>query len=174
MAQHFSAASATELRALGALKLIVFDVDGVMTDGRFALNSTGEETKTFHTQDGFGMRRLLDHGIAVAVITGRDSGAVSARMRELGVEHVFQGCRDKAATIDTLLATLAIESQHAAAVGDDIPDLAMFDAVAVRIAVANAVAEVHRAAGWVTVKQGGHGAVREIADAVIAAREALQ
>lgn len=174
MPKHFADATAIELSTLGEIKLIVFDVDGVMTDGRFTLDSDGLETKTFHTQDGYGMRCLLDQGIAIAVITGRSSGAVSARMQELGVAHVFQGCRDKAATIASLLTSLSLDARHTAAVGDDVPDLAMFHAVATPIAVANAVPEVFDAANWVTKKPGGHGAVREIAEAVLNARATVQ
>ncbi|MFK8014055.1 MAG: KdsC family phosphatase [Gammaproteobacteria bacterium] len=170
MARTFALASNAELRTLGALQLIVFDVDGVMTDGRFTLDADGRESKTFNTQDGYGMRRLLDAGVVVAVITGRDSNAVTVRMQELGVQHVFQGCRDKSATIKQLLNQLECARGAAAAVGDDEPDLAMFSAVATRICVANAVTGVQASADWITEQRGGHGAVREIADIVLAAR----
>ena len=171
MAKTFDQATAEERRALAALQLIVFDVDGVMTDGRFTLDADGNESKTFNTQDGYGMRRLLDNGVAIAVITGRNSNAVTVRMQELGVQHVFQGCRNKSDTIQQLLTQLGIAPTVVAAVGDDEPDLAMFDAVATRVCVANAVASVQSAADWVTQQRGGFGAVREIADCVLAARQ---
>lgn len=159
-------------RRLAALRLIVFDVDGVFTDGRFTLDENGAESKTFHTQDGYGIRRLRESGFEIAVISGRDSGAVAARMRELDVEHVHQGCRDKRGTIDALARQLGVQREQILAVGDDVPDLALFEAAGVRVAVANAVHEVRTAADIVTARPGGHGAVREIADRVLAARAA--
>ncbi|MEM8984425.1 MAG: HAD-IIIA family hydrolase [Pseudomonadota bacterium] len=147
-----------------AIRLVVFDVDGVFTDGRITYDEDGRESKVFHTQDGFGIRRLQNSGCAIAVITGRRSGAVTARMQELGVHHVFQGCRDKLPVLETLLDTLGIAPTDAAFVGDDIPDLPPMQHVGMAIAVANAVPEVLAAADRVTTKTGGHGAVREVCD----------
>ncbi|MEO0614789.1 MAG: HAD hydrolase family protein [Pseudomonadota bacterium] len=158
--------------AAADIALIVFDVDGVMTDGKFTLDEAGNESKTFNTQDGFGIRRLIEAGINVAVITGRSSGAVTARTAELGIEQVFQGCRDKHAAITGLLSTLGVEHARAAAVGDDMPDLPMFEATGVAFAPANAVTAVASRADLITRRPGGDGAVREIADFIIAAREA--
>ena len=157
---------------LSSLQLVVFDVDGVMTDGRFSLDEKGMETKTFHTQDGYGLRMLLEAGLEIAIVTGRQSGAVSARMAELGITHVYQGARHKAAVLTQLLASVAIEPLQAAAVGDDVPDLDLFNGVGTGIAVANATTPVLAAAQWVTRRTGGHGAVREIADAILNARQA--
>lgn len=155
---------------LAALRLLVFDVDGVFTDGRFTLADNGVESKTFNTQDGYGIRRLREAGCEVAVISGRSSEAVAARMRELDVAHVHQGCRNKRDRVEAIAGELGIRREHILAVGDDIPDLALFESAGIRVAVANAVREVRAAADIVTSRPGGHGAVREIADRVLAAR----
>ena len=155
---------------LTELRLIAFDIDGVFTDGRFYLSDDGVETKAFNTQDGFGIRRLLSAGIAVAVISGRRSGAVEQRMAELGVEHVLLGTSDKVAAFDMLVWNLGITAEECAYVGDDIPDLALLGHVGYSIAVANAVAEVRESCEYTTMARGGFGAVREICDLVIAAR----
>ncbi|MEL7536009.1 MAG: HAD hydrolase family protein [Pseudomonadota bacterium] len=148
--------------------LVVFDVDGVFTDGRFTYDEDGRESKTFHTQDGYGIRRLLAAGREVGVITGRRSGAVSARMNELGVRHVIQGCRDKLSALIDMLDMLGVPPEHCAFVGDDIPDLASMQHVGLAIAVANAVADVRAAADIVTNASGGGGAVREVCDWLLA------
>ncbi|MEL7297375.1 MAG: HAD hydrolase family protein [Pseudomonadota bacterium] len=162
----------TALRKRAAnIRLAVFDVDGVLTDGRFLLDANGNELKSFNTQDGFGLRQLITSDIAVAIITGRSSGAVTHRTAELGIEHVFQGCRHKRETIDNLIESLALDESAVAAVGDDIPDLHMFAAAqGLRIAVANAVEPVKQAADVQTERSGGGGAVREIADFLLACR----
>ncbi len=152
------------------LRLIAFDVDGVFTDGRFYLSNDGVESKAFSTQDGFGIRRLLQAGIAVAVISGRSSRAVEHRMAELGVPHVIQGCKDKVAAFGELTASLGIAAGECAFVGDDIPDLPLLNKVGYPVAVANAVSEVRSACAYVTRAHGGSGAVREVCDAVLAAR----
>lgn len=156
---------------IAGLRLVAFDVDGVFTDGRFYLSDEGVETKAFATQDGFGIRRLLAAGIEVAVISGRSSGAVDRRMTELGVEHVMQGCRDKVSAFKDLIANLGIPAEACAFVGDDIPDLPLLSAVGYSIAVANAVSEVREACDHTTRARGGFGAVREVCDIVLAARE---
>lgn len=150
------------------LKLIGFDVDGVLTDGRFYLSNEGVETKAFNTQDGFGIRQLLKTGITVAVISGRQSGAVDKRMIELDVAHVIQGCKDKVAAFDELVAELGISISQTAFVGDDIPDLPLLRHAAFGIAVANAVPGVRSECDLVTSASGGAGAVREICEFVLA------
>jgi 3-deoxy-D-manno-octulosonate 8-phosphate phosphatase (KDO 8-P phosphatase) len=156
---------------IAGLRLVAFDVDGVFTDGRFYLSDEGVETKAFATQDGFGVRRLLEAGIEVAVISGRTSGAVDRRMAELGIDHVIQGCRDKVGAFADLIATLGISAEACAFVGDDIPDLPLLGAVGYSIAVANAVSEVREVCDYTTRARGGFGAVREVCDLVLAARE---
>jgi 3-deoxy-D-manno-octulosonate 8-phosphate phosphatase (KDO 8-P phosphatase) len=155
---------------LAELRLVAFDVDGVFTDGRFYLSDDGVESKAFNTQDGFGIRQLLDAGIEVAVISGRRSGAVEKRMAELGVNHVFVGARDKIAAFENLIAELGLSDAECAYVGDDIPDLALLERVGYSIAVANAVPQLRDFCDYMTVASGGHGAVREICELVLAAR----
>ena len=155
---------------LAELRLVAFDVDGVFTDGRFYLSDEGIESKAFNTQDGFGIRRLIDAGFEVAVISGRRSAATGIRMDELGVTHVILGTGDKVAAFDTLISSLGIAASECAFVGDDIPDLPLLDKVGYSIAVANAVEEVREFCDYTTKAAGGHGAVREVCDLVLAAR----
>ena len=158
------------LERLARLRLVAFDVDGVFTDGRFYLSDDGSETKAFHIQDGYGIRRLLLSGVAVAVISGRPSPAVEKRMAELGVRHVILGCKDKVAALSDLAGSLDIDLADCAFVGDDLPDLPLLETVGVSIAVANAVAAVQERCDYITRKPGGSGAVREICDLVVAAQ----
>ena len=155
---------------LASIRLVAFDVDGVFTDGRFYLSDDGVESKAFHTQDGYGIRRLIDAGVAVAVISGRKSGAVDRRMAELGVAHVVQGCKDKVAALAELCGQLEIDSAECAFVGDDAPDLPLLETVGYSIAVANAVPEVRQRCDYTTQASGGSGAVREVCELVLAAR----
>ncbi len=155
---------------LKGVLLVGFDVDGVFTDGRFYLSDDGVESKAFNTQDGFGIRRLLEAGVEVVIISGRRSAAVERRMSELGVRHVHLGCRDKVAAFSALMDELGIETGQTAYVGDDVPDLALLKAAGTAIAVANAVAEVKEHCAWTTSARGGYGAVREVCDALLRAR----
>lgn len=155
---------------LAAVRLAAFDVDGVFTDGRFYLSDDGIESKAFCTLDGFGIRRLLDAGIDVAIISGRPSTAVQARMRELGVRHVYVDCRDKVAAFDELLGTLGLQDAQALYAGDDVPDLPLLRRAGVAVAVANAHPDVKAECDLVTEWRGGYGAVREVCDRLLAAR----
>lgn len=155
---------------IAGVRLVAFDVDGVFTDGRFFLSDDGVETKAFSTQDGYGIRRLLDAGIEVAVISGRSSVAVERRMAELGVRHVIQGCRDKVGAFHDLIGRLDIAADACAFVGDDLPDLPLLTTVGYSVAVANAVGAVREACDHTTLAGGGHGAVREVCDLLLAAR----
>lgn len=162
--------SAATHNRLAELRLVAFDVDGVFTDGRFYLSDDGIESKAFNTQDGFGVRQLLDAGIEVAIISGRRSGAVEKRMAELGVQHVVVGTRDKIGAFQDLVTSLGIAESECAYVGDDIPDLALLERVGYSIAVANAVSQIREICDYTTVAYGGHGAVREVCELVLAAR----
>lgn len=157
------------LNRLDSIRLVAFDIDGVFTDGRFYLSDDGVETKAFHTQDGYGIRRLLDAGVAVGVISGRRSQAVVKRMSELGVAHVVLGCKDKVAAMDKLAAELGLPVSQCAYVGDDLPDLPLLDHVGFSVAVANAVPLLLEKCDYVTNKAGGFGAVREVCDLLVAA-----
>ena len=149
--------------------LLAMDVDGVLTDGCFYLSDEGVESKAFNTQDGYGIRRLLESGVQVAVISGRASAAVELRMEELGVKHVFLACKDKVGAFDRLLAGLEIDRARTVYIGDDIPDLPLLNHAGFAVTVANAVDEVREASDYVTRAAGGSGAVREVCDLVLAA-----
>jgi len=153
--------------SLHTVRLVAFDVDGVFTDGRFYLSDDGVESKAFNTQDGFGIRRLLDAGFAVAVISGRKSEAVSRRMAELGVQHVVQGCGDKVAALDEIILSLGLSTDECAYVGDDIPDLPLLNHVGYAIAVANAVPQLPPQCDFCTSASGGAGAVREVCELIL-------
>lgn len=154
----------------GNLGLVAFDVDGVLTDGRFWLSDDGVEMKAFNTQDGFGIRQLLRAGLEVAVISGRQSNAVKKRMSELGVTHVILGCDDKVAAFQSLLNELGIEATNTVYVGDDVPDIPLLRRAGLAIAVANAVAEVKAECALTTTASGGYGAVREVCDLILTSR----
>ncbi|NQV86142.1 MAG: HAD-IIIA family hydrolase [Woeseiaceae bacterium] len=157
-------------RSPDKIRLVAFDVDGVFTDGRFYLSDAGIESKAFHTQDGYGIRKLLGVGVVVAVISGRKSVAVEKRMAELGVQHVVQACTDKVAALDEIIAGLNISTAECAYVGDDIPDLALLNHVGYAIAVANAVPAVHKQCDYSTSAAGGFGAVREVCELILSAQ----
>lgn len=151
------------------VRLLVLDVDGVLTDGRLYITASGEEFKVFHVRDGAGIVAVQRAGIAVAIISGRNSAAVSRRAEELGIRHVRQGVADKAAVLRTLLGELGVAAEETACVGDDTPDLPMLAAAGLAIAVADAHPEVRSAAHWVTRVDGGCGAVRETCDLLLSA-----
>jgi len=151
-----------------AIRLLVLDVDGVLTDGRLYFGSRGEALKVFHAHDGLGLVELQRAGIAVAVISGRRSAAVATRCRELGIRHLHQGVTDKLTLLRDLCRRLAVPLSACAGVGDDLPDLPVLDAVGLSFAVRNAQPAVRRAARFVTRLEGGAGAVREVCDAVLA------
>ena len=156
-------------RAAG-IRLLVLDVDGVLTDGRLHYDADGREAKSFHVRDGYGMKQVMRAGIAIAVISGRNSAATAARMAELGVPHVLLGHEDKATVFRQLLGRLGIQPGDTACVGDDLPDLPLIEMAGLGIAVADAHPPVRAAARWVTAQPGGHGAVREVCDLLTAAR----
>lgn len=162
-------ASATE-NPLCHIRLVAFDVDGVFTDGRLYLSDDGTESKAFLTQDGLGVRRLLSAGIQVVVISGRSSRAVERRMRELGVTHVVQNCRDKVAAFESIIDDLDITAHECVFVGDDLPDLPLLRMVGYSVAVANAVSQVRESCDYTTLADGGSGAVREVCDLVLNSR----
>ena len=163
----------TDIRELAAhVQLVIFDVDGVFTDGRLYYGADGEELKSFHVRDGHGIRMLLQHGVQVAVISGRNSKAVTRRMQELGIQHVFQGDADKLPILDNLQKKLGVNSEQTACVGDDVADLPLMQSAGLAIAVADAQAEVRAQAHWCTRNPGGQGAVREVCDLILAARNA--
>jgi 3-deoxy-D-manno-octulosonate 8-phosphate phosphatase (KDO 8-P phosphatase) len=162
--------SARKPTALRNIELLVLDVDGVLTDGRLYFGAKGEALKVFHVRDGHGIRLLLNAGIQVAAFSGRRAAAVTARMRELGVVNVVQGCSDKVAALQRLTKRLKLSPLSCACIVDDTPDLALMSAVGFAAAVADAHPLVKSAAHWVSRSGGGRGAVRELCDALLRAR----
>jgi 3-deoxy-D-manno-octulosonate 8-phosphate phosphatase (KDO 8-P phosphatase) len=158
--------------AASDVELVVFDVDGVLTDGRLLFGPDGEMLKSFHVRDGHGIKMLMAAGIRVAVISGRRSTAVTERMRELGVNDVAQGVNDKSRALSELLARTKIDAKHVACLVDDTPDLELMAAVGFPAAVADAHPAVLAAARHVTRATGGQGAAREFCDWLLAARSA--
>jgi 3-deoxy-D-manno-octulosonate 8-phosphate phosphatase (KDO 8-P phosphatase) len=153
-----------------SIRLLVLDVDGVLTDGRLWFGPEGEALKVFHVRDGHGIKQLRAAGVEVAIISGRRSAAVDTRMRELGVRHVIQGADDKQAALDALLVALDVPAGQAACLVDDLPDLPMMRSVGIAAAVADAHPEVLALADHVTGLAGGRGAVREFCDWLLASR----
>jgi 3-deoxy-D-manno-octulosonate 8-phosphate phosphatase (KDO 8-P phosphatase) len=150
------------------IRLLVLDVDGVLTDGRLYYGPRGEALKVFHVHDGLGLVALRRAGVQVAVISGRRSPMVSARCRELGVRHVRQGVTDKLVALARLCALLRLQPAACACVGDDLPDVPLMRRVGLAFAVADAHREVRRVADVVTRRRGGSGAVREVCDHLLA------
>jgi len=157
-------------KSAAAIRLLVLDVDGVLTDGRLHFGPTGETLKLFHVRDGLGIQQIAKAGIEVAVISGRKSKMVDIRCRELGVEHVHQGAKDKVAVLEKLCARLKIQPSECACVGDDLPDIPVMRKVALAFAVADAHIEARHAAHVITRLPGGYGAVREVCDYLLAHR----
>ena len=153
-----------------AIRLLVLDVDGVLTDGRLYFGPRGEILKAFDVRDGYGIVQLQRAGVHVAVISGRRSPMVVVRCRELGVRHLHQGVADKLGVFARLCARLKLTPALCACVGDDLPDLPLMRAAALSFAVADAHREVRRAADVVTRLPGGRGAVREVCDHLLALR----
>lgn len=155
-------------RGLG-VKAAIFDVDGVLTDGRIYIGEHGETVKAFATLDGHGLKLLGQGGITPVIVSGRDSRALRRRVAELGLAHAVYGAADKYAAASALLGALGIDWSDAAAIGDDWPDLPLLRAAAFACAPANAHIEVKAAAHHVTAAAGGHGAAREFCDLLLAA-----
>jgi 3-deoxy-D-manno-octulosonate 8-phosphate phosphatase (KDO 8-P phosphatase) len=156
-------------RAAG-LRLAIFDVDGVFTDGRLHYTAGGEDLKVFHVRDGLGIKRLRAAGVDVAVISGRSSAAVALRMRELGVTEIFQGDHDKLPIYRALLERLELSPAQTAFMGDDLPDLPLLERAGLAACPADAVPEVAAVCHWRGARPGGHGAVREFCEFVLQAR----
>jgi 3-deoxy-D-manno-octulosonate 8-phosphate phosphatase (KDO 8-P phosphatase) len=155
-------------RGLG-MRCAIFDVDGVLTDGRLYIGEHGETVKAFSTLDGHGLKLLARGGITPVIITGRDSAAVRRRVADLGLAHAVYGAQDKLAAAQAQLAALGVDWADTAAIGDDWPDLPLLLRAGFACASANAHAEVRAVADHVTAQGGGHGAAREFCDLLLMA-----
>lgn len=152
------------------LKLLILDVDGVLTDGRLFFDNQGLEYKCFHARDGHGIKLLRQTGVEVAVISGRKSNSVALRMQSLGIEHVYQGYENKIAALENLMQKLGVDPVQVAHVGDDVLDLPIMTRVGLAIAVDDANFAVKQRAHWCTTLPGGQGAVREVCDLIMQAQ----
>jgi len=156
-----------------AVRLLVLDVDGVMTDGHLYFSAQGESLKVFNILDGQGIKLLRESGVEVAIITGRRSTALEKRANDLGIRHLYQGREDKLNALDELLAELHLQYNQVAHLGDDLPDLPVIRRVGLGMAVANAYDLVKTQADWCARRHGGDGAVREACDFIMAAQGTL-
>jgi 3-deoxy-D-manno-octulosonate 8-phosphate phosphatase (KDO 8-P phosphatase) len=156
------------------IKLVVFDVDGVLTDGGIFIGPDGEEYKVFHSRDGHGMKLLQYTGVEIAIITGRTSTPVEHRMKSLGIDHVFQGKRVKLPVFEQLIKDLKLSPEQCAYVGDDWVDLAIMQRVGLAIAVQDADPRVKQHAHWITPSKGGRGAAREVCELIMQGQGNLQ
>ena len=153
------------------IKLLLLDVDGVLTDGSLIYSHEGQESKAFHTQDGFGLRMLQDSGVEVGIITARSSEALARRGQDLEILHLYQGAPNKLDAYKDIVNKTGYKPYEIAYMGDDWLDLVLLKRVGLAVAPANAVIEVKELAHYTTERSGGHGAVREICDLILEARE---
>jgi 3-deoxy-D-manno-octulosonate 8-phosphate phosphatase (KDO 8-P phosphatase) len=154
------------------IRLLVLDVDGVLTDGVLVYGASGEEIKRFHVRDGLALQQARRAGVEVAIVSGRASAAVTRRMSELGVVEVHQGVGDKEALLRGLLARLGVSAAETAVMGDDLPDLSLMRMAGIAMAPVDAAPEVRQAADWMSRSAGGHGAVREAVEWLLRSRKA--
>ena len=157
-----------------AIKLAIFDVDGVLTDGKLYFLVDGSEFKTFNTLDGHGIKMLINSGVRTAIISGRKTPVVERRAQNLGIQHLYQGREDKIAVLDELLGELGLDYEQVAYLGDDLPDLPVIRRVGLGVAVANAASFVRQHAFAVTQARGGEGAAREFCESIMLAQGTLE
>lgn len=157
-----------------AIKLAIFDVDGVLTDGRLYFLADGSELKAFSTLDGQGIKMLIASGVRTAIITGRSSPIVERRAHSLGIQHLYQGREDKLVVLDELLNELGLNYADVAYLGDDLPDLPIIRRAGLGMAVANANSFVRQHAHGVTQARGGEGAAREFCELILCAQGNLE
>lgn len=155
------------------IRLVIFDVDGVLTDGRLFFDEAGREYKSFHARDGHGIKLLRSTGVEVAVISGRQAATVARRMEGLGIVHVFQGIEDKLETFRSICQQLRLAADEVAHVGDDLLDLPVMRRAGLSVAVADANPSILPYAHWTTRCAGGTGAAREVCDLIMAAQGTL-
>jgi 3-deoxy-D-manno-octulosonate 8-phosphate phosphatase (KDO 8-P phosphatase) len=156
-----------------AIRMVIFDVDGVLTDGSLFIGDDGQEYKAFHSRDGHGMVMLQQSGVGLAIITGRQSQVVRLRMESLGIRHIYQGRRDKRPAYAELKERLQLKDADCAYVGDDVVDLPILSQVGLGIAVADAHPLVKAHCHWQTTQGGGRGAAREVCEFILGAQGSL-
>ena len=161
------------LEKAAKIKLLICDVDGVLSDGKVYFSNQQEELKNFNIKDGLGIKLMQKHGIKVAIITGRKSHIVAHRAQELGIELVYQGRSDKRATFDEIAANLNLSAEEIAHIGDDLPDLPLMKKAGLGICVADAYHFLLQQSDWSTPHDGGSGAVRDVADLLLTAQNKL-
>ena len=162
------------LQKAAQVKLLIFDVDGVLTDGSLFLGDVGQEYKAFHSQDGHGIKMLQKHGVRCAIITGRTSKVVEHRMRNLGIELIYQGQENKLEGFADLLERVELTPEQVAYVGDDVVDLPVMRKVGLAIAVQDAHPWVLQHAHWQTPRGGGRGAARDVCELLLEAHGVLR
>lgn len=150
-----------------AVKLLVLDVDGVMSDGKVTYTSDGAELKSFNIKDGVGIKRIQKAGVQTAIITGRVSPMVERRAAELGIHHLIQGREDKLVALKELLVSLSIELKDVAYMGDDLPDIEAITSAGIGACPADAAVAVLKQADWIASLKGGEGCVREFCDHIL-------
>ena len=156
---------------LEAMRALTLDVDGVMTPGIITWDNHGNELKSFHVHDGYGVQALTQAGIRVAIMSGRRSVAVERRAQELDISDVYQGLRDKSVALAEFAQAHSFAYSEIAHIGDDIPDLILFQQVGLGVAVANAVSQIKDAAHLVLSRSGGDGAIREFSDLLLSVQQ---
>jgi len=156
------------------IRLVIFDVDGVLTDGSLFLGDDGQEYKAFNSKDGFGMKMLQATGVEIGIITARTSEVVRRRMQSLSIQHVYQGQLDKLSAFETLVAKLGLSKEQVAYVGDDVIDLPVLQRVGFAITVQDAHPLAKQHAHWQTTNPGGRGAARDVCDLIMEAQGTLQ
>jgi 3-deoxy-D-manno-octulosonate 8-phosphate phosphatase (KDO 8-P phosphatase) len=155
------------------IRLVIFDVDGVLTDGRLYFDAAGQEYKGFHARDGLGIKLLRRTGVETAVISGRTSASVAQRMDSLGVTHIYQGYQNKLEAFEELLRVADVAPEQVAHVGDDLLDLPVLRRVGLAVAVADAHACIRPYVHWITPRPGGAGAARDVCDLLMEAQGTL-
>jgi 3-deoxy-D-manno-octulosonate 8-phosphate phosphatase (KDO 8-P phosphatase) len=158
------------LNRLKGIKMLLLDVDGVLTDGVIFYNDNGTESKAFNVKDGLGIKMLMEAGILLGIVTGRRSNALFNRCKELGIDLIYDGVSDKADALNRVLEGTGFSAEEIACMGDDLPDLALMRRTGFSIAVADAHITIRESADMITSAKGGHGAVREACEAILKAK----
>lgn len=162
------------LKKAAQIKLVIFDVDGVLTDSSLFIGDDGQEYKAFNSKDGLGMKLLQQSGVPIGIITARQSNLVKLRMESLGIEHLYQGQQEKLPAFEKLLEKLSLDADEVAYVGDDLVDLPVMIRCGLAIAVSDSHQRVIEQAHWVTENPGGRGAAREVCELIMAGQGTLE